>query len=113
MRTGYAWRPVSLYNTVHTDSFTALIIIIHKDPAQKAHLQSTKSVLEICQWYLHRTFWILIQSKKVLKVQLPHPSASKTPSLSLWNFPNPLWGVIGRSEIHQGTWTSVMSRLVI
>ena len=28
MRTGYAWRPVSLYNTVHTDSFTAIIIII-------------------------------------------------------------------------------------
>ena len=28
MRTGYALRPVSLYNTVHTDSFTATIIII-------------------------------------------------------------------------------------
>ena len=27
MRTGYALRPVSLYNTVHTDSFTAIIII--------------------------------------------------------------------------------------
>ena len=27
MRTGYALRPVSLYNTVHTDSFTATIII--------------------------------------------------------------------------------------
>ena len=26
MRTGYALRPVSLYNTVHTDSFTATII---------------------------------------------------------------------------------------
>ena len=28
MRTGYALRPGSLYNTVHTDSFTATIIII-------------------------------------------------------------------------------------
>ena len=28
MRTGYALRPVSLYNTVHTDSFTAIIIIM-------------------------------------------------------------------------------------
>ena len=28
MRTGYALRPVLLYNTVHTDSFTATIIII-------------------------------------------------------------------------------------
>ena len=28
MRTGYALRPVSLYNTVYTDSFTATIIII-------------------------------------------------------------------------------------
>ena len=28
MRTGYALRPVSLYNTVHTDSFTATIIIM-------------------------------------------------------------------------------------
>ena len=28
MRTGYALRPVSLYNTVHTDSFTATIIIV-------------------------------------------------------------------------------------
>ena len=27
MRTGYALRPVSLYNTVHTDSFTAILII--------------------------------------------------------------------------------------
>ena len=26
MRTGYALRPVSLYNTVHTDSFTATIM---------------------------------------------------------------------------------------
>ena len=31
MRTGYALRPVSLYNTVHTDSFTVTIINNHNN----------------------------------------------------------------------------------
>ena len=41
MRTGYALRPVSLYNTVHTDSFTATIIIITIADLQKDYVNTS------------------------------------------------------------------------
>ena len=78
MRTGYALRPVSLYNTVHTDSFTATIIIITllvhpikkglpipiKGLSKGLNASIVKLVLHIWQGYLTFSYHFLLYRGK-------------------------------------------------
>ena len=47
MRTGYALRPVSFYNTVHTDSFTATIIIVIEETFSQTWFSKRTSEIKI------------------------------------------------------------------